>query len=116
MTEATGIRPLDPDDPDVRKLALIELALARGMPWTAIAAALQVKDKQEAKRVKAELERRVKAKQLAVADCEPQPLIAGICSSAAHAQDDRPPSGSRHPRHGARPRAAAAAPRSEPDP
>ncbi len=116
MTETPQIRPLDPDDPDVRKLALIELALARGMPWTAIAAALRVKDKQEAKRVKAQLEQRVKAKQLAVAECASEPLIAGTCSSAAHAQGGRPPSGSRHPRHGARPRAAAAAPRSEPDP
>lgn len=61
------IRPLDPNDPDVRKLALIELALSRGMPWTAIAAALGARDKQEAKKVKAELERRVRAKQLSLA-------------------------------------------------
>lgn len=68
MTEtAPDIRPLDPNDPDVRKLALIELALSRGMPWTAIATALGATDKQHAKRMKAELERRVKAKQLTLA-------------------------------------------------
>jgi hypothetical protein len=63
---AADIRPLDPRDPDVQKLALIELALSRNMPWTAIAAALGAKDKAAAKKIKAELEKRVKAKQLAV--------------------------------------------------
>lgn len=58
-----GLKPLDPDDPDVRKLALIELALHRGMPWTAVAKALGVRDKRAAKRVRDQLARRVKLKQ-----------------------------------------------------
>ena len=65
VTGTPDIRPLDPNDPDVRKLALIDLALSRGMPWAAVAKALGVEGKTQAKKVRADLERRVKAKQLA---------------------------------------------------
>lgn len=73
---AREIRPLDPNDPDVRKLALIEVALQRNMPWSMIARALGVQDKQQAKRIKAQLEKRVRARQTAAAPehadgCEP---------------------------------------------
>jgi hypothetical protein len=60
------IRPLDPDDPDVRKLALIDLAVQRGVPWGSIAAVLGAVDKQRAKKIRAQLEKRIKAKQRAV--------------------------------------------------
>lgn len=63
MTGAPGPRPLNPADPDVRKLALIELARQRGMPWTAIATALGAKDKAHAKKIRAELQKRVNANQ-----------------------------------------------------
>jgi hypothetical protein len=65
-------RPLNPMDPDVRKLALIELSLQRDMPWAAIAAALRVRDRNEAKKLKAELEKRVRAKQYAAAPPAPE--------------------------------------------
>lgn len=71
---AREIRPLDPNDPDVRKLALIEVALQRNMPWGAIAQALGARDKQHAKKIKAQLEKRVRGKQTAAVpatDCEP---------------------------------------------
>lgn len=64
VTEAPALKPLNPADPDTRKLALIELALSRGMPWAAVARALKVKDKAAAKRVKRELEARVRARQV----------------------------------------------------
>lgn len=67
MTAQLG-RPLDPNDPDVRKLALIELALQRNVPWAVIATALKAKDKAHAKKIKAELEKRVNAKQYALPD------------------------------------------------
>lgn len=82
VTGTPDIRPLDPNDPDVRKLALIDLALARGMPWAAVAKALGVQSKTQAKKVRADLERRVKAKQLAPAG--PQPVIGGGCDDASH--------------------------------
>lgn len=62
MTAQLG-RPLDPNDPDVRKLALIELALQRSVPWLVIVTALKAKDKAHAKKIRAELQRRVNAKQ-----------------------------------------------------
>lgn len=77
---AREIRPLDPNDPDVRKLALIEVALQRNMPWSMIARALGVQDKQQAKRIKAQLEKRVRGKQTNPApasDCEPLLAIPG---------------------------------------
>lgn len=67
MTAPLG-RPLDPNDPDVRKLALIELALQRNVPWAVVATALKAKDKQHAKKIRAELQRRVNAKQYAAPD------------------------------------------------
>ena len=71
VTGTPDIRPLDPNDPDVRKLALIDLALSRNMPWAAVAKALGVQSKMQAKKVRADLERRVKAKQLAPAESAP---------------------------------------------
>ena len=80
MTETPGVRPLDPNDPDVRKLALIELAHERGMPWSAIAAVLGVRDKQAAKKLRDQLARRVKAKQLApAASAAAAPVPEGAC-------------------------------------
>lgn len=66
MTEVPAVRPLDPHDPDVRRLALIELAQQRGMPWAAICAALGARDKNHAKKIKVDLERRIRAKRYAV--------------------------------------------------
>lgn len=80
---AREIRPLDPGDPDVRRLALIELALQRGMPWSAIATALGARDKQHAKQIKARLEKRVRGKQTSPArsttatGCEPLIPVPG---------------------------------------
>lgn len=63
MSEALELRPIDPGDPDIRKLAMIELAWTRGIPWTAIATSLGVRDKRAAKRIRNDLERRIRLKQ-----------------------------------------------------
>lgn len=52
-------RELDPNDPDVQRLASIELARGRGMPWATIAQLLSLPDKRTAKRLYRELQRRV---------------------------------------------------------
>jgi hypothetical protein len=72
-SEAPALRPIDPDDPDVRKLAYIEVARQRGMPWKMIAAALKVPDEYAAKRLRRELAHRIRLKQAGIADPPPAP-------------------------------------------
>lgn len=59
------LKPIDPDWPEARQLTMIGLALGRGMPWAAVARALGVADKRAAKRLRRELEHRVRLRQLA---------------------------------------------------
>lgn len=65
MAEETVLRPIDPAWPEARKLALIQVALNAGMPWAAVARALKVATAGEAKKIKRELERKVRQRQLA---------------------------------------------------
>lgn len=62
MTE-TELRPIDTNDPDVQKLAVIEIAWQRGIPWSAIAATLGLRDKRAAKRMRNDLDKRIRLKQ-----------------------------------------------------
>lgn len=64
MTEAKVLLPIDPDWPEARQLALIEISLRQGMPWAAVATALGVPDKRAAKRMRRDLEHRVRLRQM----------------------------------------------------
>lgn len=64
MTEAPAIKPIDPENPDVRKAALIDIARQRGVPWETIAAVLDLPDKAAAKRLRRELGQRIRRSQM----------------------------------------------------
>jgi hypothetical protein len=64
MTEDELLRPIDPDWPEARQAAYIDIALRSGVPWKVIAAGLRLPDKRAAKRYRRELEHRVMLRQL----------------------------------------------------
>jgi hypothetical protein len=59
------MRPISPDWPEARVCARIDLALRMGIPWSVIAADLGVAGKREAKRLRRDLEHKVRLRQLA---------------------------------------------------
>lgn len=65
MTGEKMLRPIDPAWPEVRKLALIATALDNGRTWAEVASVLRAGSVGEAKKIRRELERKVRARQAA---------------------------------------------------
>ena len=65
VTADVVMKPISPDWPEARVCARIDLALRMGIPWSVIAADLGVVGKREAKRLRRDLEHKVRLRQLA---------------------------------------------------